>query len=110
MHLEMTCDRCAVVKTCSKSGSSPLIHLKKRYTCSILGGYGKIPVDESILSEESKEIAKHNGPCLTLASVPEVQEGSVNMILVKIFSPPILSKHEKTNMPLDSIYPQSHTK
>ncbi len=108
MHLEMICDRCAVAKSCSKFGSSPLIYLKKRYVCLIIGGYGKTPVDESILSETSLKLSKRSGPCLTLAYIPEVQEETVNTVLTKIFSPPIISDHEKTNIPLDSVYSRSH--
>lgn len=108
MHLDMICDRCAVAKTCPKFGSSPLIYQKKRYTCLIIGGYGKTPVDESILSEVSLKLSKRNGPCLTLAQIPEIQDETVNTVLTKIFAPPILSDHEKTNIPLDSIYPRSN--
>ena len=109
MNLDMTCDRCLVSKTCPKSGSSPLTHKSKRYVCRLVGGYGQKPVDESILSEESKKIAKRDGYCITLAEIPIIQEdNNVGFELTKIFSQPILSEHQKTKIPLDSIYAKSH--
>lgn len=109
MNLEKTCDHCLVSKTCPRRGSSPLTHKTKKYICRIIGGYGKTPVDESILSEDSKKIAKLNGYCITLAEVPVIQiDGAVGFELVKIFSQPIVSDRQKTNIPLDSLYAKNH--
>ena len=109
MVLEMFCSRCLVSKTCPKSGSSPMTHKNKRNICRIIGGYGQKPVDESILSEENKKIAKQNGYCITLAEIPILQEdNNVGFELTKIFSQPILSPRQKSNIPLDSMYARSH--
>jgi hypothetical protein len=109
MNLEKTCDRCLVSKTCPKSGSSPMTHKNKRYICRLIGGYGKSPVDESILSEESKKIAKLNGYCMTVAEIPIIQiDGNVGFELTKIFSQPIVSDRQKTSIPLDSVYAKNH--
>jgi hypothetical protein len=108
--MEMECSRFLVQKTCPKYGSSPInygqdnpifSHLKI-IKCRIIGGFGKQPVDESILSEESKKLIKTNGPCLTIAEVPSVDEqGYVKWEVTKIFSPPCLSDREK-NVPMTS--------
>jgi|HubBroStandDraft_6_1064221.scaffolds.fasta_scaffold574155_2 hypothetical protein len=100
--LQVTCDKCKVAETCPKKGSSPAIfpHLNKRKLfCHIIGGYGRVPVRESLLSEESKEKSKVNGPCLTIAHVPTYDEstGMLTDEVVKIFSKPI--KHPRETIP-----------
>ena len=95
--LEMTCDRCSVATTCPKNGSSPLIVSGgKRVHCRILGGFGRKPVDVSILSEESRKRMEADGPCLTLAEVPALEDGQVSWNLTKVFSPAVLSAREST--------------
>ncbi len=96
MHLEMTCERCAVAQACPKNGSSPLfLPGAKRVHCRILGGFGKQPVDLSILSEKSKALVEKNGPCLTIAEVPRLEDELVTYETVKIFSQPVVSDREK---------------
>jgi hypothetical protein len=86
-----------------------MTHKNKRYICRLVGGYGQSPVDESILSEESKKIAKLNGYCMTIAEVPVIQvDDNVGFEITKIFSQPIISEHQKTNIPLDSLNAKSH--
>jgi hypothetical protein len=63
-------------------------------------------VDPEILSEESKAIVEQNGPCLTIASIPVAEN---EMQIFKIFSPPILNDREKPQIPIDGLYPRSHT-
>jgi hypothetical protein len=94
--LEMTCNRCLVAQTCPKSGSSPLFFSSgKRAHCRILGGYGRQPVDEAILSAESLVRSKKDGPCLTLAEVPVLDDGMVTWEITKVFSPPIVNERER---------------
>lgn len=95
--LDMTCERCAVAKTCPKQGSSPLFTSgNKRVHCRILGGFGRQPVDVSILSEESRKRMEADGPCLTLAEVPVFEDGIVAWELTKIFAEPVLNERERT--------------
>lgn len=61
--------------------------------CHLVGGYGREPVDQSILSPESAERARLDGPCLTLAEIPKVGDRGVEYELVKIFNHPV--KHER---------------
>lgn len=101
MELEMTCDRCAVAKTCPRRGSSPLyLQGGKRVHCRILGGYGRQPLDPEVLSEESKKRVEKDGPCLTIAEVPSVVDGVVVHETVKIFAHPVLSDRERTTVVL----------
>ncbi len=82
---------------------------KRVARCRLIGGYGRTPVEDSILSSDSLLRKKHHGGCLTLAEVPEF-DGSDRIIytLLKIFSPANLHPREKTSMTIDSIYPRSH--
>lgn len=95
MNLERECAKCAVSATCPSRGSSPLIFNNHRIACRIVGGFGRVPVDRSVLSEESKAVSDKNGPCLTVAEVPRVDDGRIVFDVVKIFSPPILLDREK---------------
>lgn len=78
--------------------------------CRLVNGYGRTPVDSSILSEESLKIAQNQGPCLTIAEVPSFdEEGDFFYEITKIFSPPILHERETVNWPTNLIYPKSHS-
>jgi hypothetical protein len=99
--METECSKCLVSKTCSKRGSSPLIFGGKTFKCRIVGGFGRKPIDKSVLSEESIKSCKENGPCLTVAEVPTVEDGFVIFVVTKIFSPPCLSQRE-TNVAVTS--------
>jgi hypothetical protein len=69
-----------------------------------------VPADRSILSEESKERADRDGPCLTLAELPvlDLATGEVKYEVLKIFSPPVLHEREKTNDMQNLLYPKNH--
>jgi len=109
MYLDMECRRCRVSSTCPKVGQSPLKVGSKVFMCRIIGGYGRTPADPSILSEESAARAAKDGPCLTLAEVPTVDEdGTLVFVVERIFSQPILHDREKTDLRMDIMYPKSH--
>lgn len=93
--LDMTCDRCPVSRTCPESGSSPLMEGARRYCCRIVGGFGRTPVDPSVLSKESAILSAKDGPCLTIAEIPFREDGVVEYKVVKVFSPPVLSDRER---------------
>lgn len=96
MQLEMTCERCAVAEKCPKKGASPtLTQGGKRALCRILGGYGRVPVDPAVLSADSLVRSKKDGPCLTLAEVPALEDGQVVWELTKVFSHPVIGAREK---------------
>lgn len=95
MFIEMECARCAVASTCPRRGSSPLLYGKHSIKCRIIGGFGKIPLDKSILSSESLKKTKKDGECLTVAEVPAIEDEIVIYNVTKIFSPPVLSDREK---------------
>jgi hypothetical protein len=107
--LEIHCNRCRVSKFCEKNGAAPLRFQGKDIPCRIIGGFGRKPIAVEKLSEKSKELAVKNGPCLTLAEVPYVDEGSgvLTYDVVKIFSPPNLHPREKTTGIYDMMYPQT---
>ncbi|OPZ34895.1 MAG: hypothetical protein BWY99_02399 [Synergistetes bacterium ADurb.BinA166] len=99
-----------MANTCPRKGSSPLsLPGNKRALCSILGGYGRTPVDRSVLSEESAARSDADGPCLTIAVVPRLDGPSGALVhdTVKIFSPPVL--HERETIPdnINRIVPKS---
>lgn len=108
--LKMECDRCAVANNCEARGASPLIFPGGMAFCHIIGGYGRNPVDKSILSEESKKKSLRDGECLTIAEVPRLEEtGRVEKRVVFIFSSPVRHAREKTSIPKgNDIYPSSH--
>jgi hypothetical protein len=108
--LPMECSKCRVAGTCPRKGSSPLtLPGNKRALCSILGGYGRTPVDKSILGPESLAESERSGPCLTLAQVPRLDPSSGKLIqdLVKIFSPPVLHPRERISEEIGRIIPKS---
>jgi hypothetical protein len=108
-QLEMTCERCAVAAKCPKKGASPAFTPGgKRALCRILGGYGRVPVDPGVLSPESLARSKKDGPCLTLAEVPVVEDGQVGWELTKIFSHPVIGAREKPDAILgDHLLPKN---
>lgn len=109
MFLNMECGRCRVSSTCPRVGQSPLKVGGKTLMCRIVGGYGRTPADPSILSEESAKRAEKDGPCLTLAEIPVIEEdGTVMVVIERIFSQPILHEREKTDFQMDIMYPKSH--
>jgi hypothetical protein len=107
--LAMRCDKCLVKETCPRFGSSPLMILNHPHLCQVIGGYGRIPIDQSILSEESKQSSAQNGPCLTIAEVPTYDEdsGKVRFVITKIFHKPFLNERERSDYPVHLIYPKS---
>lgn len=94
MYLRMECNKCRVSKFCGKKGISPTrLNNGINIYCRLVGGYGRIPVDKEILSEDSKTIVSKNGRCLTIAEVPEVVGNDFIFHVEKIFHPPV--KHER---------------
>ncbi len=85
---------------------------KRKVFCHIVGGYGRVPVAKSKLGPESLARSEKDGPCLTVAYVPTVDEetGTLQTELVKIFSPPV--KHPRETIPfnINMFYPANPTK
>ncbi len=107
--LTMECSKCKVANYCPRKGSSPsFTRAKKKVLCVIVGGYGRKPLDEAALSEESKKLVEKNGPCLTIAEVPTFEDDLLVMELTKIFSPPILHEREKVDDVMSRIYPKAY--
>jgi hypothetical protein len=93
--LNVECSKCRVSKTCPRFGSSPVIFDGKKIMCSLVGGYGRTPINAEDLSPESLEKSKTDGPCLTFALIPTIKEdGSMRLELVKIFNHPVLHERE----------------
>jgi len=91
----MECNRCVVAQNCPRRGSSPLVIDGKTLKCRIVGGFGREPVDRTILSEESRLVSDRDGPCLTIAEIPTVDDQKIVMLEVtKIFSSPNLTERE----------------
>lgn len=108
--LKTECSKCKVATNCKRFGSSPLI-ISGKITeyCRIVGGYGREPVDSSILSPESKTARDNNGPCLTIAYVPTIEgSGEVIMEITKIFSQPVLHERESVSWSIGNMYPKIH--
>ena len=107
--LQMQCSKCRVADTCPRKGSSPLKVPNSRLPvfCQLVGGYGRTPVDRTLLSKESLEIAEKNGPCVTIAEVPRYDEDSGHVVhdVVTIFSPPVLHPREKVAWDFRSVFP-----
>jgi hypothetical protein len=95
--LQVDCVKCRVAEKCPRKGASPTVVNGKRLLCGLIGGYGRVPLSPSVMSEESRARSTVDGPCLTLAQVPTVKDGSVEYELVKIFSPPVL--HDRETVP-----------
>lgn len=109
-YLPMECSKCRVAHSCPKKGSSPLtLPGNKKALCSLVGGYGRTPVRQEILGEESREASAKNGPCLTIAEVPRLDEDSGLLIyeLEKIFSQPVLHERETVSDHISMMVPKS---
>lgn len=110
-NLEMECVKCKVANTCPSFGSSPM-KVPGGYIvkCVIVGGFGRTPIDQTILSDESKEKSMRDGPCLTIAEIPSMDDdGRVSLNVTKIFSEPVLHDREKVPDIISRIYPKSHS-
>lgn len=81
----------------------------RRIFCQLIGGYGRIPVEKSILSPESAQKAESDGPCLTIAEVPVVDEatGLFHSELVKVFHPAVLHERENISFSQRLLYPKA---
>lgn len=101
MYLNIECEKCQVSKNCEKNGSSPLEYDGKKYYCKLVGGYGRKPVDETILSEESLKKMKESGPCLTIVEIPIVEDEILTYKAHKIFSEAVLHPREVNVPPAD---------
>jgi hypothetical protein len=108
MNLPMECSKCRVSATCPRNGSSPaLTRAGKKVLCNIIGGYGRTPVDVEILSAESLGRSRRDGPCMTIAEVPVLEDDSIVMTVTTIFSPPVLHERESTNDMQNRIVPRA---
>ena len=108
--LQMHCSKCKVADTCPRNGSSPTTTKGgKSVLCRIVGGYGRTEIPESKMSEESRAIARENGPCITIAEVPTIDEpsGKLYFDVVKIWSQPIRHARESTSVMMDRLVPRS---
>jgi len=111
--LEVVCSKCRVADHCPSKGSSPLNHQGKRIAhCRLIGGYGREPIADKFLSEESKKLVEEHGPCLTIAEVPTIDEGSGKFYykVTKIFSEPITHPREKISPKINRmmLYPSGY--
>jgi len=108
--LGMDCVKCRVAATCPSKGASPLLVKGKRTAvCQLIGGYGRVPVDPTILSAESLARSKRDGTCMTIAEVPKFEPGhGVIWETVFVFSPPVLHGREKTTELMDRVIPKNH--
>lgn len=108
--LQMHCTKCKVAPTCPRNGSSPLtLQSGKQVLCRIVGGYGRTAIDESRMSNETRETARRDGPCLTVAEVPTIDEpsGKLHFEVVKVWAHPIKHARESTTVMLDRLVPRS---
>src|SRR5271157_1926047 len=108
--LMMQCSKCRVAETCPRRGSSPLPLPKsgtRKVFCYIIGGYGREPVEKRKLSAESLARSEKDGPCMTLARVPYIDEetGTLQYEMVKVFSQPMLHPRETIPFNINLIYP-----
>ncbi len=111
--LQLLCKTCKVSATCPRRGSSPLYTdgNRKMLTCVLVGGYSRDPVDQSILSKESKAASEKDGPCLSIAEVPtfDRDSGKFYFEVVKVFHRPILHPREKVSQKMDAMAELSHS-
>ncbi|HEY8095261.1 MAG TPA: hypothetical protein VIE65_04100 [Methylobacter sp.] len=110
--LEITCKKCKISSTCPARGSSPLsLDKGKRMAfCRILDGYANQPIDDDALSEESKKRKDRDGPCLSLAEVPRLDEasGKIYTEIIKVFHHPIIHPRQTTSEIMDMMIPKNH--
>ena len=110
--LTVYCTKCKIASTCPRRGSSPLVQGRKTLQCRVVGGYASEPVDPEALSEESARIAAKDGPCLTLAEVPTLDEDSGHVFFqtVKIFHKPVVHPRQTTGTRMDVGLTPSHAR
>ena len=104
----MHCSKCKVASTCPRNGSSPLyLGSGKPVLCRIVGGYGRTEIPEEKMSDESRATARENGPCLTIAEVPTIDDPSGKMYfeVVKIWGHPIRHARESTTALTERLVP-----
>lgn len=110
--LSLHCSTCKISSTCPRRGSSPLRAKDGRthLLCRVLGGYGRTPADPSTLSADSAARAAKDGPCMSIAEVPTVDEdsGLTHFETVKVFHQAILHPREKSSHRADGMLTRSH--
>ena len=110
--LEMECGQCKVADECPARGASPLrLGSGKPVRCRLIGGYGQKPVPVDRMSDETRNVVERNGPCLTIAEVPRVDEpsGRIYFETVKIWSQPKLHPRQTTSVSMDrAMGPSAH--
>ena len=104
--LNVICKKCLISAWCPSKGSSPLIHLGKRYECQLLNGYGRQEVDPAKLSESNRAAFDSGRTAVTIVQMP-VLEGDWVMTETKVvLSPPIRSSRESTTLFYDRMFPK----
>lgn len=110
--LNVHCSKCKLYDYCPSQGQSPLKlgSGKTSVLCRIPGGYSRKPPSPNLVSEESKELQKENGECLTVVDIPKIDVHSKHMYFepTKIWHPPITHAREHTSEMMDRIIPRSH--
>lgn len=110
--MPMTCARCKVAPTCPSRGSSPLTPpgSRKPVFCNLIGGYGRDPVDPERLSEAARARAAADGPCLTIAEVPALDEATkyVYRKTVTVYHHPVRHERETAGFTANMLFPKSH--
>ena len=107
-YLEVECNKCLVSKTCPHYGSSPSGTGKNRVLCRLIGGYGRTPIPPNSLSKTSLERSLKDGPCLTIAEIPYIENGVVGTRIAKIFSKPVLHPREASGINPREANPRSY--
>jgi hypothetical protein len=106
--MNVTCNKCRVSKWCPKKGFSPTKYEGETFMCKLIGNYGRNPIDRNHISDESLVSYEKNGPCLTLMNSWEFHDGTMFPIILKVWSPPILSPRETKPFDVNQLTPRSH--
>ena len=106
--LKMKCEKCKILEYCPKKGGSPISINNRQEVCHVIGGYGREPVKEHLLSKESKKLVSKYGDCLSIVEVPIQDEYTKKFYreVIKVFHPPIFHPREKNDYRMDLMYPK----
>ena len=108
--LNVTCNKCAISAWCPSKGSSPIVHLGKRYECQVLNGYGRTSVERNKLSESNRILFDSGRTAVTIIQMPVVEGDWVMTETKVVLSPPIRSERESTTVFYDRMFPKVRRK
>lgn len=105
MNLDLICKSCKIANYCPDRGVSPLKFNQHLIPCQVVGGFGRVEIPRSKISQKSLPLYEKHGKCVSFVLIPMVDEvGNLQTELKKVFHPPVLHPREKSEINFKDAY------